>query len=312
MKALIIDYMSTKLKGNLEKLGFEVDEEMLPTAEKLASIIGKYDLLCMRVDPHIKKEVLDAATNLKAIMVGAAGLNHVDLEYAKEKGIKVYNAPGMNSNAVAELVFAKMLDLYRNTPQAQNEIKNDNIWNKYRWIGRELRNKTLGIIGFGAIGRRVAEIANVFHMNILAYDVFVKETDIEYVKIVELDEIIKNSDVITLHVPLTPDTKDMFSAKEMEQMKDGAIIINCARGGVVNEEDLRKYLANGKLGGANFDTMADELGTGGLDTQDVHIESPLFDEPRFYITPHIGGSTHDAQDDIGEVIIKNTKELFNL
>ncbi|SHH17964.1 D-3-phosphoglycerate dehydrogenase [Anaerosphaera aminiphila DSM 21120] len=314
MKALIIDQMSNIIDEELAKLGFEVDKVMLPKPEKLIEIIGEYDLLVMRVDPFISKEIIDAGKKLKAIMVGAVGLNHIDLEYAKEKGIAIHNAPGLNANAVAELVILKALDLYRNSVQANNEVKYDHIWNKYRWIGRELRNKTMGIIGFGAIGRRVAEIAQVFHMDIIAYDPFIKAEDnkIEYVKIVSLDEVVKNSDVITLHVPLTPDTKDMLSDKEMESMKDGAVIINCARGGVVNEEALYKYIKNGKLGGANLDTLADELGTGGLDTQDVHIESPLFELDRVYISPHVGGSTIDAQDDIGRVVIENVKKVFNL
>ncbi|MBP2025941.1 D-2-hydroxyacid dehydrogenase [Peptoniphilus stercorisuis] len=314
MKALIIDQVSSIIKEELTSLGFEVDFTMLPTSEKLKEIIEPYDLLVMRVDPFIDKEVIDAAKNLKAILVGAVGTNHIDLNYCKEKNIEVRNSPGMNANAVAELVICKALDMYRNSVQANNEVKYDKVWNKYRWIGRELRNKTLGIIGFGAIGRRVAEIANVFHMDIIAYDPFIKAEDnkIEYVKIVSLDDIVKNSDIITLHVPLTPDTKDMLSFDEMENMKDGAIIINAARGGTVNEEALYKYIKNGKLGGANLDTLADELGTGGLDTQDVKIDSPLFELDRVYISPHIGGSTIDAQDDIGRLVIENVKDIFKL
>ncbi|MDO5715504.1 MAG: D-2-hydroxyacid dehydrogenase [Tissierellia bacterium] len=314
MKALIVDDMSTVIDEELKKRGIEVDKEMLPTAERLAEIIEPYDLLIMRVDPFIDKKVIDAGKNLKGIFVGSTGTNHIDLEYAKEKNIPVRNSPGQNANAVAELVFCKALDLYRNSVQANNEVKYDNIWNKYRWKGRELRNKTLGIIGFGAIGRRVAEIAHVFHMDIIAYDPFVKPEDnkIDYVKIVSLDEIIENSDIITLHVPLTKDTKNMISDEEMERMKDGACIINCARGGTVDEEALYKYIKNGKLGGANLDCLADELGSGGLDTQDVPIESPLFELDRVYVSPHIGGSTQDAQDDIGHVVINNVIDVLGL
>lgn len=311
MKALMVDYMSDVIDKGLEERGIELDKVMLPTSEKLAEIIEPYDFLFMRVDPFINKEVLDAAKNLKAIFVGSTGTNHIDLEYAKEKNIPVKNSPGQNANAVAELVFAKALDLYRNSVQAQNEVKGG-IWNKYRWIGRELRNKTLGICGFGAIGRRVAEIANVFHMDVLAYDPFLKPEDIkvDYVKLVDFDEIVKNSDIITLHMPLTPDTKDLFAKEEFEKMKDGACIINAARGGIVNEDDLYDYIKNGKLGGANLDTLSNELGSGGLDTQDVPVESKLFELDRLYVTPHIGGSTIDAQDDIGHVILKNFDELF--
>lgn len=313
MKALMVDYMSEVIDDGLKELGIELDKEMLPTSERLASIIEPYDILLMRVDPFINKEVLDAAKNLKAIFVGSTGTNHIDKAYAQEKNIPIYNSPGLNANAVAELVIAKALDLYRNTVQAQNEVKGG-IWNKYRWIGRELRNKTMGIIGFGAIGRRVAEIANVFHMDIIAYDPFLTPADIkqEYVKLTTLDEVIENSDVVTLHVPLTPDTKDMFNEESMARMKDGAVIINAARGGIVNEEALYKYIKNGKLGGANLDTISNELGSGGLNTMDVPVESPLFELDRVYVTPHIGGSTIDAQDDIGAVVIDNLKKHFNL
>ncbi|WP_138160540.1 D-2-hydroxyacid dehydrogenase [Peptoniphilus catoniae] len=314
MKALIVDYVSDIIEKELKELGFEVDKEMLPTSEKLAEIIEPYDLLVMRVDPFIDKKVLDAAKNLKMIAVGSTGTNHIDLDYAKEKGIEVHNSPGQNANAVAELVFCKALDLYRNSYQAQYEIKEKGIWNKYRWIGRELRNKTMGILGYGAIGRRVAEIAHVFHMDVISYDPYFDpaKNPFDYVKLTSFEEVIKNSDVITLHLPLTPDTKDMISDKEMESMRDGAVLINAARGGVINEEALYKYIKNGKLGGANLDTLADELGTGGLDTQDVPISSPLFELDRVYVTPHIGGSTQDAQDDIGRVVIENVKKVFSL
>lgn len=247
-------------------------------------------------------------------MVGSTGTNHIDLEYAKEKGIEVCNSPGQNANAVAELVFCKALDLYRNSYQAQHEIKEDGIWNKYRWIGRELRNKTMGIVGFGAIGRRVAEIARVFKMDVVAYDPFYKpqNNDFDFVELLDFDELCKRADIITLHLPLTPDTKNMISDKQMEEMKDGTVLINAARGGIIDEEALYKYIKNGKLGGANLDTLADELGSGGLDTQDVKVSSPLFELDRVYVTPHIGGSTIDAQDDIGRVVMTNVKKVFNL
>ncbi|WP_019133146.1 D-2-hydroxyacid dehydrogenase [Peptoniphilus obesi] len=314
MKALIVDYVSDIIEKELKELGFEVDKEMLPTSEKLAEIIAPYDLLVMRVDPFIDKNVLDSAKNLKAIMVGSTGTNHIDLEYAKEKGIEVCNSPGQNANAVAELVFCKALDLYRNSYQAQHEIKEDGIWNKYRWIGRELRNKTMGIVGFGAIGRRVAEIARVFKMDVVAYDPFYKpqNNDFDFVELLDFDELCKRADIITLHLPLTPDTKNMISDKQMEEMKDGTVLINAARGGIIDEEALYKYIKNGKLGGANLDTLADELGSGGLDTQDVKVSSPLFELDRVYVTPHIGGSTIDAQDDIGRVVMTNVKKVFNL
>lgn len=326
MKALIIDKMSALIKPELEKLGFDVDFVMLPTSEKLAEIVEPYDLLCMRVDPFITDEVIDAAKNLKALMVGSTGLNHIKTSYYDKankvittkdgRKIPVKNSPGQNANAVAELVFCKALDIYRHSVEANNEVKYKRIWNKYRWEGRELRNKTMGIIGFGAIGRRVAEIAHVFHMDVVAFDAFIpaeKNPMPEIAKMVDdVNELIKTADIITLHVPLTPDTKDMISFEEMKTMKDGSVIINAARGGVVNEEALYENLMNGKLMGANIDTISNELGAGGLDTQDVPVESILFKPENLYVTPHIGGTTTDAQDDIGRIVIGNVKEVFGL
>lgn len=311
MKALIIDQMSDVIDKGLKERGIEYKKVMLPKKDELIKLIPDVDILIMRVDPFIDKDILDAAKNLKLILVGSVGTNHIDLEECKKRNIPVKNSPGQNANAVAELVFAKALDLYRNTIQANNEVKGG-IWNKYRWIGRELRNKTMGICGFGAIGRRVAEIAHVFKMDVLAYDPYFKPENnpYDYAKLVSFDEIVKNADVITLHMPLTPETKNMISDKQMEEMRDGAVIINAARGGIVDEEALYKYIKNGKLGGANLDTLADELGTGGLDTQDVPISSKLFELDRVYMSPHIGGSTIDAQDDIGVLVLKNLDETL--
>lgn len=311
MKALIIDQMSDVIDKGLKERGIEYKKVMLPKKDELIKLIPDVDILIMRVDPFIDKDILDAAKNLKLILVGSVGTNHIDLEECKKRNIPVKNSPGQNANAVAELVFAKTLDLFRNTIQANNEVKGG-IWNKYRWIGRELRNKTMGICGFGAIGRRVAEIAHVFKMDVLAYDPYFKPENnpYDYAKLVSFDEVVKNADVITLHMPLTPETKNMISDKQMEEMRDGAVIINAARGGIVDEEALYKYIKNGKLGGANLDTLADELGTGGLDTQDVPISSKLFELDRVYMSPHIGGSTIDAQDDIGVLVLKNLDETL--
>lgn len=311
MKALIIDQMSDVIDKGLKERGIEYKKVMLPKKDELIKLIPDVDILIMRVDPFIDKDILDAAKNLKLILVGSVGTNHIDLEECKKRNIPVKNSPGQNANAVAELVFAKALDLFRNTIQANNEVKGG-IWNKYRWIGRELRNKTMGICGFGAIGRRVAEIAHVFKMDVLAYDPYFKPENnpYDYAKLVSFDEVVKNADVITLHMPLSPETKNMISDKQMEEMRDGAVIINAARGGIVDEEALYKYIKNGKLGGANLDTLADELGTGGLDTQDVPISSKLFELDRVYMSPHIGGSTIDAQDDIGVLVLKNLDETL--
>ena len=173
MKCLIIDSVHEAIAQELGKF-MQVDHKMLPTQAELAEIIPEYDVLIMRVDPAINKEILDAAKNLKVIGVCSVGLNHIDMETAKAKGIQVFNAPGLNANAVVELTISKMLDLSRNTMAANHDVKVNHQWDKYKYVGRELRGRTLGIVGFGRIGRRLGEIARAFGMTILAYDPYLK------------------------------------------------------------------------------------------------------------------------------------------
>ena len=169
MKALIIDAVHSAIGEELGKY-MTVETRLLPTQAELKALIPDVDVLIMRVDPAINKEILDAATNLKVIGVCSVGLNHVDTKYAEEKGVQVFNAPGLNGNAVAELTISKMLDISRGTMVANYDVKVRKQWDKYKFAGRELRGKTLGILGFGRIGQRVGEIARVFGMKIVAYD----------------------------------------------------------------------------------------------------------------------------------------------
>ena len=169
MKCLIIDVVSPAIAEELGKY-MEVDTRILPTQAELAAMIGDYEVLIMRVDPAINKEILDAAKKLKVIGVCSVGLNHIDMDTAKAKGIQVFNAPGLNGNAVAELTISKMLDMSRHTIPACNDVKIGKNWDKYKFVGRELRGKTLGVLGFGRIGQRVGELARAFLMDVVAYD----------------------------------------------------------------------------------------------------------------------------------------------
>ncbi|MBO5727048.1 MAG: phosphoglycerate dehydrogenase, partial [Oscillospiraceae bacterium] len=169
MKALIIDAVHSAIGEELGKY-MSVETKMLPTQAELKELIVDVDVLIMRVDPAINKEILDAAKCLKVIGVCSVGLNHVDTKYAEEKGVQVFNAPGLNGNAVAELTISKMLDISRGTMVANHDVKVLKQWDKYKFVGRELRGKTLGVLGFGRIGQRVGEIARVFGMKIVAYD----------------------------------------------------------------------------------------------------------------------------------------------
>ena len=315
MKALIIDRVSPVIAKGLLALGAEVDIKILPSVDELKEMLPEYDLLVMRVDPKIGRDILDAAAKrVKMIAVCAAGTNHIDLEYARELGIRVQNAPGINCNAVAELVISKMIDLSRFTMEANQEVQQEGIWNKYKYTGHELGGHVLGIIGLGKTGSRVAELARAFNMKVAAYDPYVdaaamKEKGAD--KAETLEELCAISDYISLHTPLTGETRGMISEKEFAQMKDGAILINCARGGVVDEAAAKAALLSGKLAGFSTDVLVNELAGKGLG-DNARLESELFGVRGFTASPHIGGSTHEAYDGIGEHIVGKVAEFFGL
>ncbi len=312
MKCLIIDVVHSAIGEELGKY-MQVDTKLLPTQDELAQLIPDYDVLIMRVDPAINKTILDAAKNLKVIGVCSVGLNHIDLETAKAKGIQVINAPGLNGNAVAELTISKMLDLSRHTIPANYDVKVNKNWDKYKFVGRELRGKTLGILGFGRIGQRVGELGRAFLMNVVAYDPYLPANVFEEQKAtsMSIEEVLKVSDFVTIHMPLTPETKDLFNAKSIAGMKDDAVVLNMARGGIVNEHDMYEALKAGKIGGYASDVMENELAAGGL-TEGAGFDSPLFECDNFVVTPHLGAQTVDASRDIGAHIIAKVKEALDL
>lgn len=312
MKCLIIDVVSPAIATELGKY-MEVDTKILPTQEELAGMIGDYEVLIMRVDPAINKTILDAAKKLKAIGVCSVGLNHIDMDTAKEKGIQVFNAPGLNDNAVAELTISKMLDISRHTIPACHDVKVNKTWDKYKYMGRELRGKTLGVLGYGRVGQRVGKLAHAFQMEVVAYDPYLPAYvfDQENTKSVSVEELLKVSDFISIHMPLTPETKNLVNAKSIETMKDGVVVLNMARGGIVNEEDICAALKSGKVGGFATDVMANELAAGGL-TEGAGFDSPLFECDNFIVTPHLGAQTVDAAEKIGEHIIGKVKEALDL
>ena len=310
MKCLIIDNVDAHIAQELGQY-MTVDTVILPTRDELAKIIAPYDVLIMRVDPAIDRHILEAAKNLKFIGVCSVGLNHIDMEAAKELGITVQNAPGLNSNAVAELTICKMLELSRDTMTANNDVKVKHEWNKYKFMGRELRGKTIGILGFGRIGQRVGFLARAFGMKVLAYDPYLPDAVFEANEAEgtrdDVFHVLHNADFITIHVPLTPETKNLVCTEQINQMKDGAVVINMSRGGICNEQDVYEALVNGKLGGYGADVMENEL----AEDHDSFV-SPLFDCDKFIVSPHAGAQTLDAAYDIGQFIIAKCKEAMKL
>ena len=314
MNCLIIDKVYAGIAEELGKsMNVKTAANLPSTKEQLLAEIADVDVLIMRVDPKIDKEILDAAKNLKVIGVCSVGLNHIDMEYAKEKGIQIFNAPGLNANAVAELTISKMLDISRGTMTANYDVKVKHEWDKYKFVGRELRGKTLGVMGFGRIGRRVGELGRAFGMNIVAYDPYLKPEDFEKENAVGMgvEELLKVSDFVSIHVPLTDETKNLFNAKSLEGMKDDAVVLNLSRGGIVNEKDMYEALKAGKIGGYATDVMENELAGSGLTGNDT-FASPLFECDNFIVSPHIGAQSVDASKDIGLHIISKVKEAMGL
>ena len=319
MKCLIIDAVHESITEELGKY-MQVDNlytaEMegkaanAPlTSEQLKNVIGDYDVLIMRVDPAITEEVLDAAKNLKVIGVCSVGLNHINMDCAKAKGIQVFNATGLNANAVAELTLSKMLDMSRHTMPANVDVKVNHQWDKYKFVGRELRGRTLGILGFGRIGQLVAGLAHAFKMNIVAYDPFLPDEKFgenNATKMETIEDLLKVADYVTIHMPLLPTTKNLINAKSIATMKPDCIVLNMARGGIVNEQDMYEALKAGKIGGYATDVMVDELSEG------ADFNSPLFECDNFIVSPHLGAQTVDASRDIGAHIIAKVKEALNL
>ena len=319
MKCLIIDAVHESITEELGKY-MQVDNlytaEMegkaanAPlTSEQLKNVIGDYDVLIMRVDPAITEEVLDAAKNLKVIGVCSVGLNHINMDCAKAKGIQVFNAPGLNAIAVAELTLSKMLDMSRHTMPANVDVKVNHQWDKYKFVGRELRGRTLGILGFGRIGQLVAGLAHAFKMNIVAYDPFLPDEKFgenNATKMETIEDLLKVADYVTIHMPLLPTTKNLINAKSIATMKPDCIVLNMARGGIVNEQDMYEALKAGKIGGYATDVMVDELSEG------ADFNSPLFECDNFIVSPHLGAQTVDASRDIGAHIIAKVKEALNL
>lgn len=303
MKALVVDKLSPVVQGTLGQY-MMFDYEIFISQENLAKVIGHYDVLLMRVDPVIDHYVLEQAHKLKVIGVGSAGLNHIDLDYARMKGIQVLNAPAMNAESVAELTMGRIIDLLRLVPQANDDVKRLGVWDKYRYLGNELQGKTLGLVALGKIGSRVAELARAFGMKILAFDPFLNDDMVAQrgAEPVSFEVLLEQSDVISLHAPLTKDTRNLINNKTLAKMKQGSYLLNMARGELVDENALYEALSQGKLAGAGSDVMEKE----------PCKTSPLYQLPNFIITPHIGAQTVEAQHRAGKYMSEQILKTLGL
>jgi D-3-phosphoglycerate dehydrogenase len=285
-KVLISDQMDPQAAQIFRDRGVEVDEITGKTPDELKAIIGQYDGLAIRSSTKVTKEILDAATNLKVIGRAGIGVDNVDIPYASSKGVVVMNTPFGNSITTAEHAIALMFALARQLPEADASTQAGK-WEKNRFMGVELTGKTLGLIGAGNIGSIVASRALGLKMKVAAYDPFLTpERAVEMgVEKVTLDELLAKADFITLHTPLTDQTRNVLSRENIAKCKKGVRIINCARGGLVDEAALKEGLESGHVAGAALDVF----------TVEPAKDNPLFGAPNFISTPHLGASTNEAQ-----------------
>ena len=317
MKVLANDGISENAVDILNKNSFDVYLDKVEQNNLIDFInLNKISVLLVRSATQVRKNLIDNCQSLKIIGRGGVGMDNIDVEYAKSRGILVINTPGASSNSVAELVFAHLFsgsrflfDSNRNMP-LEGEKNFKTLKKKYSQ-GIELKNKNLGIIGLGKIGREVARIGFGLGMNVLGFDRFIKEKSIEVklndqntytfeINLISFDEILKNSDFISLHVPAQ---KNFLIGKvEFEKMKKGSSIINASRGGIVDEEELIRNLDNGKIKFAGLDTFENEP------TPSVSILM----HPKISLTPHIGAATSEAQERIGEELAKQICDFYKI
>jgi D-3-phosphoglycerate dehydrogenase len=322
VKILANDGIESAAKEILSSKGFEVVTEKVKQEDLIKEINEKkYEALLVRGATKVRKDIIDACPGLKLIGRGGVGMDNIDVEYARSKGIKVINTPAASSQSVAELVFAHLFTLTRMLHESNRSMPSEGFTNfpqlkkKYS-KGIEISGKTIGIIGFGRIGQKVAKMALGLGMKVLATDPLIPEAKIDVeifhtldaattvsiaVKTVPFEEVLRKSDFITFHVPMPADKKPLITSKEIEMMKNGVFIINDARGGIIDEKALLEALKSGKVAYAGMD---------------VYINEPtpnpeLLNLPNVSLTPHVGGSTVEAQNRIGIELADKIISHFN-
>ena len=294
MKVLVSDKLAdVGVKMFEEAEGIEVDVKVDLPPEELKAIIGDYHGLAIRSATKVTEDLLQAAVQLKVIGRAGIGLDNVDIPAATKRGIVVMNTPGGNIVTTAEHAVAMILSLSRNIPQGTASLKAGR-WDKKMLQGREIFNKTVGVLGYGRIGSIVADRTRGLKMQVIVYDPHVNKDLIEQAgfDVVSLEELYKRSDYITIHVPKLKDTVNLINKQAFDQMKPGVMIINCARGGIVNESDLADALRSGKVGGAALDVFETE----------PPGKSPLFEFDNVICTPHLGASTAEAQSNVAVAV----------
>lgn len=296
MKILICDKTEKEAIEQMRAAGLQVDVRDDITPEELPAVLPAYEGMVVRSRTKVRQPLIDACPKLKVIVRGGVGLDTIDADYARSKGITVMNTPLASSASVAELAVAYMFALARSIYQASASMKSEK-WEKKLFEGDELGGKMLGLIGIGNIGREVARRANALGMTVMAYDPYVKSA--EGVKMASLDDVLEQSDYISLHLPKTMESAGMLGADAFGKMKTGVRIINCARGGIVDEQALYVALTAGKVAGAALDVFAEE----------PPMDWNLMKLPNVIASPHIGAATKEAQGRVGAEVSQKLIEF---
>jgi len=303
MSALIVDNVDPLIKERLERIGIKVNLRPGISKEELVKIVKDYNILIFRGRLKIDKEVIDAGTNLKILARYGVGLDNVDVEYAVKKGVAVVSAPRAPTQSVAELTLGLMLAVARRIPLLDIKVKGGE-WPKGKYIGIELGGKTLGVIGFGRIGKAVAHMARGIGMGILATDVIDVSADVEKIggKQVPLEQLLKESDVVSIHVSLTPETYRLLNAERLALLKDNAILINTSRGEVIDHEALLQHLD--RLWGVGLDVLPEEP------PKNPQLRK-LVTHEKVVVTPHVGSETYEAMRRLAEELASNIEEVIS-
>jgi len=298
-KILICDKMDDDALNEI-KSRWDTDVKIGQTPDELAENVGPYEAVVVRSATKVRKPAIDAGTNLKVVVRGGVGIDNIDHEYARSKGIDVRNTPSASSDAVAELAMAHMFALARNLHKSNITMRKGE-WLKKQYKGIELAGKTLGIIGIGRIGQSAAKKANAIGMNVIAFDAFVDKCDLDFVEMKSsMDELLAKSDFVSLHIP-APNKGYVIGKDELAKMKDGAYLINAARGGTVDEKALLDALNSGKLAGAGVDVWEKEP------TDNIELAS----HENVSCSTHLGASSAEAQKRVGTEVISVLAEYFD-
>ena len=302
MKILISDKASPKAAQILNDAGHEVDEKFGISPEELLEIIADYDGLIVRSATKVTREVFNQAKNLKVVGRAGTGVDNIDLDAAAEKNVVVMNTPGGNTNAVAELTVGHMFTLSRDLYNTSKSLKEER-WDKKKFSGVELLNKTLGVLGYGRIGRSVAIKCKCLGMEVICYDPYVGRDIMDQFGIrllAEMDELLAKADYISIHVPKKPETQNLISKDQFNLMKKGVFIVNCARGGIINENELQWALDEGIVAGVALDVFETEPPT----------DFTLLKHPKVLCTPHLGAATKESQDNVAIKIAEQFVNMF--